>query len=293
MRLVVLGLLMVLTLAWSDAARGEDAKAARIDSTALARQIAVQMASGDPATRLLAVASMHKLVTVDPVLAMGQFRSAWVPALTEAKMYLDIDEIAIECMTRVMVDGSIYEALEQARVRALLQASKPDRALDAARGLFNVSSMAGTSNSLLLITECLNAAHPGDQQMVERFKAQQIAGATATTAPAETQSGRADESILLSIKTEGEVEPFARAARRITAEDYTSLCAKGNLLLLADQPGEARLVFERAYAEAADGQLAVATENLARCMKAQDGAIGRANAWVLALRPPADNRQGR
>lgn len=43
--------------------------------------------------------------------------------------------------------------------------------------------------------------------------------------------------------------------------------------------------FEQAYKVAEKSHLAAATESLARTMKAEDGAIGRANAFLLSLRP--------
>ena len=43
--------------------------------------------------------------------------------------------------------------------------------------------------------------------------------------------------------------------------------------------------FERAYSVCNDDRLAPATENIARCMRAIDGSIGRSNAWILSLRP--------
>jgi len=290
---VVVFSLAVLLLGWSTAARGEDVKPARVDPAVLAKQIGAQLSSADPAVRAEAVVSMHQLFALDPVLAAGQFRGSWLPALTEARMYQEIADVAQECMIRVQLDASSYEVAQQTRVRALLQAGKPDRALAAARGLFNVSSMATTASALLLVTECLNASHPGDLRIAERFKAQQVAGAAIPSGPVDGRNAAVAESILLSIKVDGEIEPFERAARKIVAEDYASLCVKGNLLLLANQPGEARLVFERAYAEALEIQLPQATENLARCMKAQDGTIGRANGWIISLRPHPDTRPGK
>jgi hypothetical protein len=61
----------------------------------------------------------------------------------------------------------------------------------------------------------------------------------------------------------------------------------GNLLLLSDKPKEANKAFEAAYRISPEKQLAAATEALARAMRAEDGNVERANAWVLSLRPAA------
>ena len=59
----------------------------------------------------------------------------------------------------------------------------------------------------------------------------------------------------------------------------------GNLLLLADRASDAQPLFERAYSVAKTNVVAQASENVARCMRAEDGTIGRANNWVLSIRP--------
>jgi len=74
--------------------------------------------------------------------------------------------------------------------------------------------------------------------------------------------------------------PYAAAIQQYTGADYGSLLSLGDLLLLADRAKEAQPVFERAYAVAGEKDLAAATESIARCMRAEDGAIGRANAWA-------------
>ena len=76
--------------------------------------------------------------------------------------------------------------------------------------------------------------------------------------------------------------PYAAAIQQYTGADYASLLRSGNLLLLAEQAKEAQPVFERACAVAGEKDLAAATESIARRMRAEDGAIGRANAWARA-----------
>ncbi len=90
-------------------------------------------------------------------------------------------------------------------------------------------------------------------------------------------------SALAGIKVDPAIYAAPAAAGKPRAEDYRSLLAAENLLLLAHQPAAARPLFERAYSLANDHDLPAATENLARCMKAEDGNITRANAWLEAL----------
>jgi hypothetical protein len=55
------------------------------------------------------------------------------------------------------------------------------------------------------------------------------------------------------------------------------------LLLVADKPKEALEAAKQALAIAATPQeITTANELIARCYKAQDGTIGRANGWIAA-----------
>ena len=157
-----------------------------------------------------------------------------------------------------------------------------------AKGLFNVCRMQNTAKDLLLIADCLKAAYPGDDAIIDRLRDKQIAGSALTdqrsTLNAEHSTLNRGTSVLAGIKLEG--SPYAAAIQQYTkGTDYSSLVALGNLLLLSDRAKEARPVFERAYALATDKYLATATENVARCIRAEDGTIDRANTWALSIRP--------
>jgi len=57
------------------------------------------------------------------------------------------------------------------------------------------------------------------------------------------------------------------------------------VLLEADKLAEAKQCFEAAYLLAGERHQPKAAESLARVMKAEDGTVGRANAYVMSLRP--------
>jgi hypothetical protein len=83
--------------------------------------------------------------------------------------------------------------------------------------------------------------------------------------------------------------PYRQAIVSADRPDYNALLGQGNLYLLADQPKEAMTAFQRAYGMVRrDAERPTATESLARAMKAEDGSIGRANSWVLSIRPRAE-----
>jgi hypothetical protein len=147
--------------------------------------------------------------------------------------------------------------------------------------------MNSTGDAISLIGQCLydgNETHPG---IVTQFRREQSDGKTFDPTK-NTSSPRS--AVLDGIKIDP--KPYEEALKAIKGDDFKSLCARGNLLLLADRATEAKQVFEHAYELADDGQVGAASENIARAIKAEDGTIGRANAWVLSIRPKAKPAPG-
>lgn len=181
-------------------------------------------------------------------------------------------------------DISFLERCLSLRAQALLAAGQPLPALASAKSLYNVSSMASTANALRLVAKCLQAAYPEDRDLLLRFRDQQVSGAT----PAATQPTAAQPTVLGQVKVSAAIyeKPFGNNLLPMPIdEDFNKLTRMGNLLLMADRPLDAKLWFEQAYRVCSNDQLPAATESLARTMKAEDASIGRANAFLLALRP--------
>ncbi|HEY8667711.1 MAG TPA: hypothetical protein VIL86_13680 [Tepidisphaeraceae bacterium] len=204
----------------------------------------------------------------------------FIAMLMAAKHPREAADLAQKIVLLTPQDLATVEGYQKLRIRALLEAGQAKEALANAKGLYNVSSMLGTTDAILSLTECLAAAYPEDKTMLGRFKAQQQAGATTQPSSQPTDAGA---SVMASIEVDP--KPYEEALQKRRGEDFNTLLARGNLLLLADKAREARPLFERAYALSADNQLPQASEAIARLMKAEDGTIGRANAWVLSIRP--------
>lgn len=267
-----------------------------VDPAVVQRELATQM--GGPAAQAAeAAARAEKMFLADPARSATVLRG-WLKALSDAGHHDLIEKFALNVILATPGDLPTVEACQAARVRAALGLNKPDLALSHAKGLFNVSSMTTTSASLLLLAECLNAKSPGEVEPVKKFRIEQINGArtenlTITTQPAgtgavsglpvATTQSAANSPTLQGIKIDGAA--YEEAFKKLIGEDYASLTARGNLMLLADRVKDAREMFERAYGVGADTNVVAATENLARVLKAEDGTIGRANAWVISLRP--------
>jgi tetratricopeptide (TPR) repeat protein len=259
--------------------------------------IAQQIDSKDATQIQQAVANisgkLHALSADDRKAAvMGLARQGhWLAGLMKAGRYDEVARLSLEATVTLPWNVSVVEYLQTYRVRALLKMGKPQEALAAAKGLFNVCRMKSTASVLELHVDCLKAAYPSDAAIIDRFRSEQTAGSVlpAGRDPAQITSQPpavgSQSSVLAGIKVDGSA--YEAAIQQYAGEDYGGLVSRGNLLLLADRPKEARAAFEKAYALASDKDLATATESIARCMRAEDGTIGRANAWLLSLRPTA------
>ena len=240
------------------------------------------LAQGRKEDALAFLQQAPKLDSNGTISALDELRLA-EPFVKAGLLEQTIDMIDQATLARADDLGCLERALA-VRAQTFLAAGQPLPALASAKSLYNVSSMANTGKALGLLAKCLQAAYPEDRDLLIRFRDQQVAGA----APATTQPAAAQPTVLGQVKVSAAVyeKPFGNSLLPTLAEeDFAKLTRAGNLLLLADRPLDAKLWFEQAYRVCNTGQLPQATESLARALKAQDGTIGRANAFLLALRP--------
>jgi hypothetical protein len=211
----------------------------------------------------------------------------WLHEMIGLRRFDDIEDFAVAVINDRPTDLRLIEACQQSRIRAKLLANKPQEALSLAKGMYNVCGMSSTSKAIDLIAECLyDLDTNGDPAgAAKKFKLQQIRGAAAT------QPSIADDNPLRQVLVDP--KPYGPGLEHVELVDnsWDAALGKGNLLLLAGQTTEAAKVFEKAYALASDINLAAATEAMARAMRAQDGTVGRANAWILSLRPAEEAAQ--
>ncbi len=244
-------------------------------------EINEQLASTDPAVRQQAVEAIRQRMRTR-TLAESRLQ---LRNLLTAKMYKEVADLSLEGILSFPGDTRSVEAVLQLRIKALLSLGQADQAMAESKSLFNISSMIGTSEAILAVAECLNVAKAADVELFNRFREEQMAGATLpTTIPANGIIPPRKCLVLAAIKVNSKV--YDDVLLKMTGEDPATLMARGNLLLMADRVKEARAIFERMYS-LASADLIEASEALARCMKAEDGTVGRANAWILSIRPQA------
>ena len=220
----------------------------------------------------------------------------FLPPLMAAKKYDIADELARFGIVSVpYVPDPVRVALE-VRIQAALARQNPQEALKYARSLFNVATMEQTAEALLQVELCLKAAYPDKPELIERFRQEQIQGSHfegPVDAPAGQAAGEkapdaarspdlAKTGTPLITAIPASDQGYLGAADTIPSSNNLYHFSRGNLFLLASRPEEARKEFEAGLADPGEQNPQRLQEGIARAMKAEDGLIGRANAYILS-----------
>jgi hypothetical protein len=230
--------------------------------------------------------------------AVDELNGGTLEALLNARRYDDVDQLAIAGTIALPRDTWAIEQLQRFRVEALKRSGRVDDALAASKSLFMVAGMGSVAHDIDQICDVLRTGRPEEPSLHHSFREQQLAGAQEDPGVRRIAVAKACESTggrtILS-KVQVDPKPYEDAIRqRLRANDFDGLCALGNLLLLSGRVTEARDVFQRAYDVAPLYEINYASEQLAKVLKAEDLAIGRANAFVKSIRPGAwDKSDGR
>lgn len=252
-------------------------------------EISAMLTSGDEAEINRGLEMIRERFAKKPAETAQEFEQSWVGALVQARQLGPAAELCLQGILEKPWDLHLVESLQQRRVEVLLAMGRTNEALQAAKGLYNVCQMKNTASAINVLGDALLAAWPDDKKKVDRLRAEQIAGAdfgedSGSRDPVATTEPSTQPAVLASITIDD--KPYAAAiAKREGRNAYVSLFAKGNLLLLAGDPTRALQAFREAYPLSNNSQLAEATESIARAMRARDGSVGRANAWLTSLDP--------
>jgi hypothetical protein len=226
----------------------------------------------DPAQQDAAINEIKTQIETNPTQAVGYLNRFWFKALTDSKNDSASLELALKAILKVPDQSTEVRLLLEFRVRTLLRTGHPAEALAEARRLFNVAPIRDTESAILLLAECLLAANPQDKSIYDRFRREQIAGAAN---PTETKSRPVVSQIIASIPIDA--TQYQESIDQIIGSAQKS---KGNLLLLAGRPAEAQKVFEKMLSTVDESDIMACHEDIARAIRAQDGTIGRANAYL-------------
>lgn len=245
------------------------------DSPEYFARIAADLAANKPVQTAGAIRRITVLVKHYPYQCDWRLAVKWLPVLFARKQYPVVADLAKREIFAVPGNTEYVQQLLAQRIRALLAMHKDTAALSEAKSLFDFCDMRQTATAMKLLARCLKAALPDGAYEAREFKQQQIAGA----AIPKPGSPPVTCAVLAAIKIHA--APYLLAAWADTGQQLSNIIARGNLLLLAGHIRHARACMNCAYAIAATpAQLTAAARRIAACIKAQDGTIGRANAWV-------------
>jgi hypothetical protein len=224
------------------------------------------------------LALITKSLQDEPEVTADSLRRTIVAALAPVKKQREAAQLLELALAAGPADSDAVEGLLKQRISVLNALKDYAGALSCAKSLFNCSSMAHTSEAITLLDRQFLLPNMDDRRQVEQFRQEQTLGA-APVAPG--QSAR--PSVLLqAVKIDA--TRYEAALAKLTDDSTLKAITRHVLLLLvADKPKEALEAAKQALAIAATPQeITVANELIARCYKAQDGTIGRANGWIAA-----------
>jgi hypothetical protein len=213
-------------------------------------------------------------------------RWKWGDEFLRARRYAELLPLCKLGIFRMAHERTYHASgLQRMRVLCLLGLGRRREALSHARLYYDMCVTSETAEAVRLVIRCLREARPGDAAVVERFKAEQVAGAELTNDPPaqDVRDGSVLAGIPLPAEDAAELGREVDVRRASAARDFGSRTALGNFLVMAGRAEEAVQVFEDALEDAATpGNAADALENVAIAIRACDGTIGRANAYILA-----------
>jgi tetratricopeptide (TPR) repeat protein len=256
------------TYAASKAKLGHDLAKAKLGHDLAKAKLGHDLAAADPETVSRAVSQMRLLHSRE---AIDGLRSGWLKRLQQLSRFEDVIEITQYLIGQAPYYTDDMAFLISAETRAQLKLGRTDEAIKNAKRLYFVASMTDMESAMQLMAECLGIAMHSDPNSVKRFKSEQIEGYLI---------GGRRSAVLDAIQVD--VYLYGAAPTTKTQDDLAVLRA-GNMMLLAGKADEAFKLFSRAVVDARtprDRWERIA--DVARAMKAQDGTVGRANAFLRA-----------
>ena len=249
--------------------------------------------SDDPQSRRRAVLEIQSFSVRQPDVFTGVLPKLFEPLLG-AKYYAETIAFARKAIALRPQTSQLVAGAQRAIVEALLDEGQFDQALLGAKSYYNVATFKETAAAVDLVADVLSKSYSKqDSTIGMRFKIEQASLASHSAEPPNGPNDSSLEgdvpfgsrSILGLIKLDDAVYEPAILKALSQKESYGSLMGRGNLLLLADRPVEAKQCFISAcrFSGTETGKLRNALEGVARAIRAQSGCIADANAFVLAI----------
>jgi hypothetical protein len=235
----------------------------------------------DLATQTQAITDLKQQLLERPREMAAQIQQSRVlDAMIAMQRNVEAAEICLLCLNAQADRMDRVQYFMGLRTQALLNAKQYEQALVAAKCLFNVQTIRGTPQAILLLARVLPLVRPEDSGIAQRFKLQQITLAESGSGPNELPA-ELGNPILPSIK----VDPKLYDGNGLRAEHNSEWrrMGEGNLALLSDDPEKAMQIFRALSFSSNTAVKQAALEAIARAMKARDGGIAAANAYIADL----------
>jgi hypothetical protein len=211
-----------------------------------------ELQNTDPREQVAGVEMVREAASSRPML-LSDGLPKWLGYLLELKDYQDVETFTAAAIDEKPQGMPAVSDEQRARVIALMAEGKFKEALPEAKSYFNVATLHESADAADLLRE--------------------VCKRSGTAGPA--------DAIVV------DDAPYEQAIARLRdkKDSYGSLVGLGNLFLLADRPVEAQECFERGCVVSAanENHLQVSLEGVARAMRAEDGNVDRANAFLTAI----------
>jgi tetratricopeptide (TPR) repeat protein len=258
-----------------------------------ADRLAKQLSAADSDARNQAASTITSMVHTDPAGAARQFAARWATALLNAHRYQELADcgqtIAL-VVPKEPLDMNAMETVLRTRALALVRLRKGPEALVAAKSYYNFVRLKNTPEAVDLVIQALSIS-PDTVGLVPAFRQEQTSATAATTKQSDAHLSRILKSISIDAAPyQSVVDSLTQEAKELHGLPYyRTLIARGNRLLMADRADEAFTYFKEAYRMCRqyypryfkEAQLAAAAESVARALRAQDGTVARANAFLI------------
>ncbi len=211
-----------------------------------------------------------------------QLSATWLPSLMTAKRYQDVVDLSLEGLMGQPFARNVGKQLDL-RAKAYLALNKPQEALVAAKACFNECEIKEMEHETTLVCQCLVKRYPEDAGIDLRFRAELARGLAAPRDPAAPKPA----SVLDAVKVDPAVFKKGldlwKARANATGAKFLDKIYYGNLLLASGRPEEAEKMFRDMYTASTGADRTSAADAVARALRAQDGNLGRANAWLASV----------
>jgi hypothetical protein len=247
--------------------------------------VTAKLSSDDPEKIQSGVDAIRTALQENPIQAVDRLNDDWMTGLIALRRFDEVNEFATTGTIAVAADTARIEQLQKNRVSALMLSGKSQQALQAAKGLFNVSGMGFTKEAIQLLIRSAIMAHRTNPEILPQLTIQILANAQEDAAERKKLLAKYGGNAVMD-GIPADPAPYVDAiAKRGSQADYHGLYGTGNLLLLSGRVKDAHDVFLKIYQIAPPAELKYASEGVAKLMKAEEGGLGKADDFVETIRP--------